>query len=195
MRGQLNLHTGQPAVAADILAAGTRLLTGLQDGGYAFAKVDAPVATNCSGLARAGCDLFMSRQARWRASAPSASRDCSAPGCSAVLSRLELHAGDQYSAAGAGPGAQQSAGHGRLRQRRCQRRHRSRTPNGAVPVTFRVTERKRHAVVIECRLFQRSGRQWRGHLDGSQSVRQCRTAGPGRLDHQPERQCHQRRWL
>lgn len=40
----LQLQTGAPAIAADVLAAGERLLTALQDQGYAFAKVDPPVA-------------------------------------------------------------------------------------------------------------------------------------------------------
>ncbi|MBV8805774.1 MAG: BamA/TamA family outer membrane protein [Sinobacteraceae bacterium] len=41
----LALRSGAPAVAADMLAAGNRLLTTLQDQGYAFAKVDPPKAT------------------------------------------------------------------------------------------------------------------------------------------------------
>jgi translocation and assembly module TamA len=40
----LQLETGAPAVAADVLAAGDRLLTTLEDQGYAFAKVDTPIA-------------------------------------------------------------------------------------------------------------------------------------------------------
>ena len=40
----LQLPTGAPAVAADVLAAGDRLLNSLEDQGYAFAKVDTPVA-------------------------------------------------------------------------------------------------------------------------------------------------------
>ncbi|HVO47307.1 MAG TPA: BamA/TamA family outer membrane protein [Steroidobacteraceae bacterium] len=40
----LALDTGAPAVASDVLAAGDRLLAALQDQGYAFAKVDPPVA-------------------------------------------------------------------------------------------------------------------------------------------------------
>ena len=43
-RGSLGLASGQPAIAADVLAGGARLLTALQNQGYAFAKVDAPVA-------------------------------------------------------------------------------------------------------------------------------------------------------
>ena len=40
----LQLETGAPAVAAEVLAAGDRLLTALEDQGYAFAKVDTPIA-------------------------------------------------------------------------------------------------------------------------------------------------------
>ena len=43
-RGELALASGAPAVAADILAAGARLLTTLENNGFAFTKVDAPVA-------------------------------------------------------------------------------------------------------------------------------------------------------
>jgi translocation and assembly module TamA len=43
-RSILGLKTGQPAVAADVLAGGNRLQTALQEQGYAFARVDPPVA-------------------------------------------------------------------------------------------------------------------------------------------------------
>ena len=43
-QGALALPTGAPAVAAQVLAAGERLQTALEDEGYAFAKVDTPVA-------------------------------------------------------------------------------------------------------------------------------------------------------
>ena len=43
-RATLNLRTGAPAVAAEVLAAGARLLNALQEEGFAFAKVDPPVA-------------------------------------------------------------------------------------------------------------------------------------------------------
>jgi translocation and assembly module TamA len=42
--GKLALNTGAPAVADQVLAAGERLQTALEDEGYAFAKVDPPVA-------------------------------------------------------------------------------------------------------------------------------------------------------
>jgi translocation and assembly module TamA len=43
-RDSLALQSGSPAVASDILAGGARLLTALQNQGYAFSKVDTPVA-------------------------------------------------------------------------------------------------------------------------------------------------------
>jgi translocation and assembly module TamA len=43
-RGGLGLAAGAPAIAADVLAGGARLLTLLENHGYAFARVDAPVA-------------------------------------------------------------------------------------------------------------------------------------------------------
>ena len=46
---KLGLKPGQPAVAADILGAGTKLLTALEEDGYALAKVDPPVATEDAG--------------------------------------------------------------------------------------------------------------------------------------------------
>jgi translocation and assembly module TamA len=44
VRRQLGLEPGQPAVASDVLAAGTKLLTALEEDGYALAKVDPPIA-------------------------------------------------------------------------------------------------------------------------------------------------------
>lgn len=43
-RATLQLSSGAPAIATDVLAGGARLLTALQNQGYAFAKVDPPVA-------------------------------------------------------------------------------------------------------------------------------------------------------
>jgi translocation and assembly module TamA len=43
-RGKLGIAPGAPAVAADVLKAQQRLLTALQEDGYALAKVDAPIA-------------------------------------------------------------------------------------------------------------------------------------------------------
>ena len=42
---ELGLRTGAPAIAADVLAAQSRLLAALREQGYALARVDPPVAT------------------------------------------------------------------------------------------------------------------------------------------------------
>lgn len=44
MRRKLRLKSGAPAVASDVLAAGSTLQTALADSGYALAKVDKPIA-------------------------------------------------------------------------------------------------------------------------------------------------------
>jgi translocation and assembly module TamA len=44
VQGEFTLKTGAPAVADTVLAAGAHLLAALEEQGYAFAKVDAPVA-------------------------------------------------------------------------------------------------------------------------------------------------------
>lgn len=44
VRAKLDLRSGQPAVAAAVLSAGTRLLRALQEDGYALAKVKPPIA-------------------------------------------------------------------------------------------------------------------------------------------------------
>ncbi|HEY1707465.1 MAG TPA: BamA/TamA family outer membrane protein [Rhizomicrobium sp.] len=41
---KLNLLSGRPVIASNVLAAGARLLTALQEDGYALAKVDPPIA-------------------------------------------------------------------------------------------------------------------------------------------------------
>jgi translocation and assembly module TamA len=43
-RGSLGLVSGAPAIATEVLTGGARLLTALENQGYAFAKVDPPVA-------------------------------------------------------------------------------------------------------------------------------------------------------
>jgi translocation and assembly module TamA len=43
-KGAFSLQSGAPAIAADVVGAGLRLLTQLEEHGYAFAKVDPPVA-------------------------------------------------------------------------------------------------------------------------------------------------------
>ena len=149
MRGLLPLHTGQPAIAADVLAAGTRLLTALQDGGYAFAKVDVgeaellpdsheldvPIHVQTGAVARFGAINVKGLQ---RTRLP------------AVLSRLEIHAGDPYSAQALDRARRNLLAMGVFGIVEVSVAKVA-DADGTVPVTFSVTERKRHAVVLDGR--------------------------------------------
>jgi translocation and assembly module TamA len=144
MRGLLDLHTGQPAVAADVINAGTRLLRALQDKGYAFAKVEGPVAyeqpdareldvtyTVTTGkTARFGAIEITGLQRTQRSS---------------VLSRLDMHTGDPYSAAAIDKARRNLLAMG-VFGTVIVRTATAPDPDGSVPVTFALTERKRHPV-------------------------------------------------
>jgi translocation and assembly module TamA len=147
MRGMLTLRTGQPAIAADVLGAGTRLLTALQDNGYAFATVDVgsdaellpdsheldvPVHVHTGKVARFGAISVTGLQ---RTRLP------------AVLSRLKLHAGEQYSARALDQARRNLLAMGVFGSVDVNVAKVA-DANGAVPVTFLVTERKRHDVVL-----------------------------------------------
>jgi len=147
MRGMLKLRTGQPAIAADVFAAGTQLLTALQDNGYAFATVDVgsdaelrpdsreldiPVHVHTGTVARFGA-ISVTGLKRTR--------------LSAVLSRLGMHAGDQYSAQALDRARRNLLAMGVFGSVDAKIAT-AVDANGAVPVTFRVTERKRHDVVL-----------------------------------------------
>ena len=73
------------------------LLAALQDNGYAFAKVDMGQAELLPDSHELDVHLHVQTGA-WRASAPSASPGCSAPGCPRCCRGCKLHAGEQYSA-------------------------------------------------------------------------------------------------
>ena len=144
MSGLLDLHTGQPAVAADVINAGTRLLRALQNKGYAFAKVEGPVAyeqpdareldviyTVTTGkTARFGAIEITGLQRTQRAS---------------VLSRLGLHTGDPYSADAIDKARSNLLAMG-VFGTVIVRTATAPGPDGSVPVTFSLTERKRHPV-------------------------------------------------
>jgi translocation and assembly module TamA len=146
MRGKLNLYTGQPAVAADVLNAGNRLLTALQDRGYAFAKVDPPVAYELPDSQELEVGFHVQTGAIVRFGAVNVT-GLERTHLSAVLSRLEFHAGDQYSAQALDKARRNLLAMGVFGTVDVRLATQA-DANGAVPVTFRVTERKRHAVTL-----------------------------------------------
>ncbi|HEV2703753.1 MAG TPA: BamA/TamA family outer membrane protein [Steroidobacteraceae bacterium] len=143
-RELLELHTGQPAVAADVIGAGTRLLRALQDKGYAFASVvlqpadllpdahelDVTFAVTTGKTARFGSVEVTGLQRTQRSS---------------VMSRLGIHTGDPYSADAIDKARRNLLAMGVFGTVAASIGQ-APAPDGSVPVTFRVTERKRHAV-------------------------------------------------
>jgi len=146
LQGKLDLHTGQPAVAADVLNARTRLLTALQDLGYAFAKVDTPIAYELPDTQQLDVSFHVETGAILRIGAISVT-GLRRTQLSAVLSRLQLHQGDQYSAQALDKARRNLLAMGVFGTVDV-RLGASADANGEVPVTFRVTERKLHPMEI-----------------------------------------------
>src|SRR3984957_20567306 len=91
----LGLTAGQPAVAASVLAGGARLLTALQEQGYAFAQVDPPVAYEAADAPVLDLSFHVTAGAKVRIG------DIHVEGLkrvheSLVRRRLLLHSGDLY---------------------------------------------------------------------------------------------------
>ena len=149
MRQLLELRTGQPAVAADVIGAGAKLLRTLQNQGYAFAKVEAPVAyerpeahaldviyTVTTGkTARFGAIDVIGLQRTRRSS---------------VLSRLGMARGEPYSADAIDKARRNLLAMGVFGTVVADIGT-APDADGAVPVTFRVTERKRHPVDLSAK--------------------------------------------
>ena len=145
-RGALGLTTGEPAVAATVLEAGSRLQAALQERGYGFAKVDAPVAyeaadtpvldlrfqvlvgpkVNIGEIRIEGLKRVHERLLR---------------------ARLLLHTGDPYS-----PSAIERARHDLLAMGVFSQVSleigTAVDESGGVPITFKIHERKRHAISV-----------------------------------------------
>src|SRR5258708_993699 len=145
-QGAFTLKAGDPAVAADVLAAGARLLTALQEGGYAFAKVDPPVAYEDQTLP------VLDVSFRVDAGARATIGEIRFEGLQRVHEklvhrRLTLRSGRQYSPTAIeaarrdllslGPFAAISVDVGKAVD-----------ATGGVPITFTLRERKRHAVTV-----------------------------------------------
>ncbi|HEY1898440.1 MAG TPA: BamA/TamA family outer membrane protein [Steroidobacteraceae bacterium] len=141
---KFNLHTGQPAIAADVLAAGTRLLTALQDQGYAFAKVDTPFAEELPDAHQLDVSFHVVTGAVVHFGAISVT-GLQRTRLSAVLSRLQLHTGDQYSAQALDKARSDLLAMGVFGSVDV-RMAPTADAKGQVPITFRVSERKRHEV-------------------------------------------------
>lgn len=144
LRGSLRLSPGAPAVAADILAAGARLLTALENQGFAFARVDAPVAYEDPAARVLNLKFQVAAGARVRVG------EIRFEGLQRVQDRLVrrrllLHSGTLYSALDVENARKDLLALG-VFSAITVRLANAPDGEGAVTVTFQFRERQRHAV-------------------------------------------------
>jgi len=145
-RASLQLSPGAPAIATDVLAGGARLLTALQNQGYAFAKVDPPVATedphqhvlNLTFHVVTGPHVQIG-EIRFEGLKRVHER--------LVRRRLLLHTGEPYSALAVERARKDLLTLGVFASVNV-RLGSSADSAGRVPITFQMEERKRHAVSL-----------------------------------------------
>jgi translocation and assembly module TamA len=143
-RETLGLRSGQPAVAAVVLAGGAHLLSAMQERGYAFAQVDAPVAYEAADAPVLDVSFHVVAGAKVRIG------EIHVEGLqrvheSLVRRRLLLHSGELYK-----PSAIEAARHDLLgmnvfSQVSVQVGSKA-DESGDVPVTFKLRERLRHSI-------------------------------------------------
>jgi translocation and assembly module TamA len=145
-RETLGLKSGQAAVASAVLAGGARLLSALQEQGYAFAQVDSPVAYEAADAPV--LDLSFHVVAGRKVNVG----EIRIEGLkrvheSVVRRRLLLHTGDSYK-----PSAIEAARHDLLAQnvfgQVSVQIGTQADESGGVPITFKFVERLRHAIAL-----------------------------------------------
>jgi translocation and assembly module TamA len=146
VRGSLRLSTGQPAVASTVLAGGARMLATMQDQGYAFATVEAPVAVENATAPVLDLSFHVVTGAKVNIGAIrfEGLQRMHEP---LLRGRLPLRTGDRYSAStlerarrdllALGVFSQVSLAVGTAVD-----------DSGGVPITFKVRERLRHAISV-----------------------------------------------
>jgi translocation and assembly module TamA len=147
VRNSLGLTPGQSAVAASVLAGGSRLLNALQERGYAFAKVDPPVAYEAADAPVLDVRFAVDMGPKVNVGAIRI-EGLKRVHESVLRARLRLHTGDSYSASAIerarrdllalGVFGQVSLAVGTAVD-----------DTGGVPISFQVRERPRHAVAVK----------------------------------------------
>jgi translocation and assembly module TamA len=145
-RGSLGLIVGEPAVAADILAGGARLLTALENHGYAFARVEAPIAYEDPVRHLLNLRFHVSTGPQVRIG------EITFEGLrrvheGVVRRRLLLHTGEPYSAIAVEKARKDLLTLG-VFAAVSVRLGEAPDSLGRVPIAFRIEERKRHAVSL-----------------------------------------------
>jgi translocation and assembly module TamA len=142
----LGLQTGAPAVAADVLAAGDRLQTALADQGYAFAKVDPPIAHEDAGARVLDVSFHVATGARVKIG-PIRIRGLRKVKEEYVRRRLLVHSGEDYGATKIERARKDLLATGVFSSVSVQLGTEAQS-QGGVPVTFRVRERLQHAAGV-----------------------------------------------
>lgn len=146
LRDSLALAPGAPAVAADVLAAGARLLTALENHGYAFAKVDPPVAYEDLQARVLNLSFHVAPGPQVRVGAIQF-QGLKRVNEQLVRRRLLLHTGEPYSALAVERARKDLLGLG-VFAAVSVRLADAPDAEGGVPITFQLRERKRHAVSL-----------------------------------------------
>ena len=140
----LDLRPGQPARAADVLAARDKLFSSLRDAGYALAKVDPPVAT--LDPAAETLDISVRVDAGPRVDlGPISVEGLDRVGEGYVRRRLLVHEGEQFDPRRIERARQDLASLGVFSTVQA-RAATQLDPSGRLPLAFDVTERPRRAV-------------------------------------------------
>jgi translocation and assembly module TamA len=142
----LALKSGAPAVAAQVLAAGDRLQTALEDDGYAFAKVDPPVAHEDPANRVLDVSFHVVAGARVNIGEIHI-RGLKRMHESFVRKRLLLHTGEQYGASKVEKARKDLLALGVFTAVTVEVGTKADSA-GQVPVTFKVRERLLHAVSL-----------------------------------------------
>jgi translocation and assembly module TamA len=145
-RDILGLRTGQPALAANVLAAGSRLLASLQEQGYAFAKVDPPVAYEAAEAPVLDLSFHVESGAQVNIG------EIHIEGLtriheSLLRKRLLLHTGDRFQPSAIERARKDLLALNVFGQVSVQIGTQP-DAGGGVPITFKIRERLRHAVTV-----------------------------------------------
>jgi translocation and assembly module TamA len=146
LRSTLGLTAGEPAVASTVLAGGARLLNALQERGYAFAKVDPPVADEAADAPVLDLRFHVVMGPKVNIG------EIHIEGLrrvheSLLRARLMLHTGDPYSPSAIERARHDLLGLGVFNQVSLDIGT-AVDHSGGVPITFKIRERLRHGVSV-----------------------------------------------
>jgi translocation and assembly module TamA len=146
VRSSLGLKEGEPAVAATVLAGGARLLTALQERGYAFAQVDPPIADEAADAPV--LDIHFHVVAGSKANIGKIHiQGLHRVHESLLRARLLLHSGEPYKPSAIEQARRDLFGLGVFSQVSLEIGT-AVDDTGGVPITFKIRERPRHAISV-----------------------------------------------